>query len=147
MHDSVSVNESKTLSNMIVCVFAVDLFRHVSPQQLPDLGDYLDHVLADIATECSTCPHGKFKYITIHLEYQDSRIGPLTTSLNLKNTSGIVQSIRFDVNSTKLCLTSNVTSMFDIFSIRALAISILFVLKRAFFEANGNTKSYSKLEA
>ncbi|CAF0832772.1 unnamed protein product [Rotaria sordida] len=60
--------------------------RRSFPQQLNDIGEYLDNKFTDIA---STCPKSSS-------EYEENRIGPSTTSLNLYSATGIVQCTRFD---------------------------------------------------
>ncbi|CAF2647879.1 unnamed protein product [Rotaria sp. Silwood2] len=60
--------------------------RRLFPQQLNDFGEYLDNKLNDIAT-----PFPKSSF-----EYEENRIGPSTTNLNLYSATGIVQCTRFD---------------------------------------------------
>ncbi|CAF3189217.1 unnamed protein product [Rotaria socialis] len=60
--------------------------RGTFPQQLNDIGEYLDNKLGDIAS-------ASLKSTT---EYEENRIGPPTASLNLFGATGIVQCTRFD---------------------------------------------------
>ncbi|CAF4426642.1 unnamed protein product [Rotaria magnacalcarata] len=60
--------------------------RGTFPQQLNDIGEYLDNKLGDIAS-------ASLKSTT---EYEENRIGPPTANLNLFGATGIVQCTRFD---------------------------------------------------
>lgn len=75
--------------------------------------------------------------IYFHLDYEDNRLGPPTTNLNLHAATGIVQCTRFDVNLSKESIRSMESR---VFSIRESAVSIPFELMSVFSVANGNMK-------
>lgn len=147
---------SKSRSRSFEAVqWSIDLFRRALPQQLADVPDYLDNILADLAANCPRSPSGSSTNSHCHHPHlDDDHLFRLRrrSDWTLDHEFELVWSHWLGSIDTFRCESEGNNSRLIRFSCccsstLASVVSIQCELMRAFSAANGNTKSCWKLVA